>query len=320
MADVQAPTQEQLATARAEADAKAAQLWSGDFDERDLTIPYKREEDEAKDKSSTSEDSTDENGETNDDNTDVTETYADPEPVVTTQDPGDYQPADYSFEVTNKDGKTIKISTPEEAENFADDDENFQTARDLKNFLSKSGKMETKLDRDYEKWEQQKQTYDQQVQTEQERTQTVQSLTSGFEYLISKGLMPAINPSDATKPWLDPETGRPTEIASHPGVKEQIELINYMVKENEARTKAGVPVLTNALDAHNAWKLETGQQVADQEQQQASQRRKSAGARVAATSPNNQQPYVPKGIAVGRSDIFRRGGQSEWAAVIDGQQ
>lgn len=270
--------------------------WDDDFSEEELNIPYKREAgDGVHEDAGTAEEEDKSAGDNLDEEVgqEVAD-YTPPTPVITAQDPGEYQPADYSFEVTLKDGKTQKISTPEEAEALADDPDNFETPKQLMDFINKQNKMNQNLDRDRERYDTQKKTYDDQVKVDQERQQTVQNLTAGFEYLIAKGLMPKINPADAIADWSN------AEIAKHEGVKEQIALINYMTKENEQRQKAGIPVLGSALDAFNAWKLETDSKTASQEQRQAGEQRKAAGARVAGVSPAQQGSIAPKGIAVGR--------------------
>ncbi len=106
-----------------EAADRAAGVWQDDFKDEELTIPYKREE---KDAGNTDDSATTDKGDGTAGGEDVAdaevqEVYTDPAPIVTVEDPGDYTPADYSFEVTLKDGKTVKVSTPEDAEKLADD-------------------------------------------------------------------------------------------------------------------------------------------------------------------------------------------------------
>lgn len=297
MAEPQVPTEEEVKAANAAEEAK----WQGDFKEEYLNIPYKKAAQE--DEPIAGSDETAEDGKDEVDENDIHET---PAPVVTTQDPGEYKPADYSFEVTLKDGKTTKISTPEDAEKLSDDPDNFETPRQLLDFIKKTTQMQNKLDKDYEKWESAKKTHDEQVETETSRQKTVQDLTNGFEYLIAKGYMPQLDPADAVADWNDPE------VAKHAGVKEQIALINYMTKENASREKAGIPVLASALDAYNAWQLDSGRKQEEADKKAAGEARRTAGARVAGVAPTQQAPYVPKGIAVGNPNVLKRG-----AAVWD---
>jgi len=290
-----APTEEQVKAANEAEQAK----WQGDFKEDDLTIPYKREEAEEEQPKPPVKDNTQD-----DDEEEVA--YADPTPVVTVEDPGDFTPEDYSFEVTLKDGKTVKVATPEEAEKLADDPDNFETPKQLMDFINKQNKMNRNLDRDRERWETQKKTYEEQTQTEQQRLETVNNMASEMDYLVSKNLMPAIEKKYLDADWSDPE------IAKQPGVKEQIELLKYMVKENELRLKSKVKPLTSMVDAYNAWKLDTNSKKAEEEHRAAGEARKVAGARVAGVSPAQQGTYVPKGIAVGNPNVLKRG-----AAVWD---
>lgn len=267
----------------------ANNMWASDFAEEDLIIPYKRAEEGADD----GKESGDDKPEPDETDKEVTD-YAPPAPVITVADPGQYTAADYSFDVTLADGKVVKVTTPEEAEKLSDDPDNFETARQLLDFIRKTTQMQSKLDKDYDKWQTKREEYDSQVKTQEERGKTVQTLAAGFEYLIAKGLMPPIDPADALADWFDPE------IAKHEGVKQQIALINYMTKENEQRQKAGIPLLGSALDTFNAWKLEEDTKAANKEQRKAGEARRTAGARVASVSPSQQGTTAPKGIAVGR--------------------
>lgn len=284
-----------------EAADKSAGLWQSDFTDEQLTIPYKREATDEKTEDESDKDSGD--TETAGEDTDATlsEELSEVEPVITVQDPGEYQPADYSFEITDKNGKTVKISTPEEAEKFADDDENFQTAKDLKNFLSKSQRMESKLDHDYEKWEEKKQTFTQQLETETERRETVASYESEFNYLATKGLIPKLSAELRTADWQDPE------IAKNQDVKIYSDILSYLVEENKLRANANVRPMTSIVDAYNAWQLDTTRQKAEDGKKAAGEARKTAGAKVSSGSPAQQGTFVPKGISVGRSNIFARG-------------
>lgn len=299
-------TEEQVTQTQAANEAEMAR-WKDDFSEEELTIPYKREETDGKrtDEETEEEFKTDETAD--DGATEIQDDLpAKPVSVVTTEDPGEYKPADYSFEVTLASGKTAKVTTPEEAEKIADDPDNFETPKQLMEFINKQNKMQRNLDRDYDKWESQKKDHDFQVGQQREREIIVDNLAKGFEYLESKGLIPAIDPKYKL-PGVD--WGVP-DIAKQAGVKEQIALINYMTKENESRIKAGIPPLSSALDAYNAWKLDTNQKDTEKEQKEAGEARKRASSRVAGVSSSQQGSYVPKGIAVGR--VLSRRGAAVW--------
>lgn len=311
--DKPAPTEEQLKAANEAEEAK----WQGDFKEEDLSIPYKREkEDEAKKGTNADDKGTVSDGkEKTEPKTEAVveePEYTEPVPALTVEDPGEYKPADYSFEVTLKGGKTVKVSTPEEADKLSEDPENFETPKQLMDFITKSNKMHRQLDKDYDEWEKKHKTFSEQLETETQRRETIDGYVGEFQYLVSKGKLPAIAKEYVDADWSDPE------IAKQPGVKEQIAILNYMAKENEVRAKAGVKPITSIVDAYNAWREDEGvkQEEADRKAQEeadkaAGEARKAASARVAGVSPTNQGTYVPKGIAVGNPHVFDRGA-AQW--------
>lgn len=300
MAD--APTEEQVKESNEAEEAK----WQDDFQEDDLKVDYKGEQPktEGKPVDEDDEEESEATQEVIDD--EEQEEYDDPEPVVTAQDPGDFQPKDYSFKVTLADGKKVTIKTPEEAEEVGEDPDNFATPKQLMNFITKSNKMINSLERDKEKYDADKKIHDEQVAIETGRAETVNTLASEFEYLETKGLLPKTPAKYRDVDWQDPE------VAKQTGVKEKLEIIDYMVKENEARSKAGVKPITSAIDAYNAFQADTKRTEAETERKQAGQTRKKAGSRVAGVSPSSQGSYVPKGIAVGNPNVLKRG-----AAVWD---
>lgn len=296
MADENTLTEEQ---AKASNEAEMAK-WEGDFKEEDLIVPYKREEDDKGKKTDIATDDKQDSHSEEDEKVEPDEAYVEPTPVVTIQDPGEFKPADYSFSVTDKDGKSITIKTPEEADAFADDEDNFKTAKDFKNFLINSQKMQSKLDRDMEKWQADKDAFNTQKEAEAARTETVNTMAAEFDYLTARKLLPPIAKEYKDADWTDPE------VAKQSGVKEQLDLLNYMAKENEVRQKAGVKPITSIVDAFNAWTLDQSRQTKDNEDKAAGEQRKAAGARVAGVSPTQTGAYVPKGIAVGNPNVLKR--------------
>lgn len=287
------PTEDQIKSAN-EAEM---QRWEGDFPEEDLQVKYKREEDQGEDSKSEVA--------TEDEEEPEHVEYSDPEPVLTTQDPGEYKAADYSFDVTLKDGKTVTIKTPEDADKVAEDPDNFEKPKQLLDFINKATSMRNKLERDYEKWEDSKKTFETQSQTETQRVETVKTFTAEFDYLADKGLLPAIPRELKNADWQDPE------VAKDPVVKQYNEILDYLLKENEVRAKAKIRPLTSIIDAFNAWTLETGKQAATESKKAAGEARKAAGSRVAGVSSSEQKGFVPKGIAVGRTGMFDRN-QAVW--------
>src|SRR5882757_1095474 len=223
--DKPAPTEDQIKAANEAEEAK----WQDDFKDEDLAVPYKREDAKKPDEAEKKPEDPKEDVEAE---PAEEETYTEPAPVVTVEDPGDYKPADYSFEVTLKDGKTVKVSTPDEAEKLSDDPDNFETPKHLMYFINKQNKMNRNLERDYEKWESQKKTFTEQLETETQRRETIDSYIGEFQYLVDEGKIPEIAKEHIDANWFDPE------IAKQPGVKEQIAILKHMEKENSLRAKA----------------------------------------------------------------------------------
>lgn len=289
------PTEDQIKAANEDQEAQ----WAGDFKEEDLTVPYKPKVEEE-----TTEDP--DKDEKLEENTDEEEAViAAPAPVITVQDPGAYEPADYSFETTLANGKTVTIKTPEEAEKLSEDPENFETPKQLLDFIKKTTQMQNKLDKDYSKWEDQKKIFEDQTKLETQRNEAVTAIEAEINYLVGKGKVPK-----AAKEYLDANWSDP-EIAKQPGIKEQIALLNYMTKENAVRAKAGIKPF-GPVDAFTAMQSDTAEQAKLEAAKKAGEARKVAGARVAGVAPSQAGTFVPKGIAVGRPGVFSRG-----AAVWD---
>lgn len=304
MADEDKPTQEQID----EADKAQDEKWQGDFKEEDLKIPYKREEENADkgkaDDKNVSRESTSTVAEDESTSEEQTEDYTEPTPVVTVQDPGEYKPADYSFDVTLADGKTVKISNPEDAEKISEDPDNFKTPKQLLDFIKRSTQMQNKLDKDLERYEEQKNAFDVQTQTQSQRQEIVNNTANEIEYLVEKGKLPKADEKYATANWSDPL------VSKQPGVKEQIALLNYMNKENNLRAKAGIKPF-GPIDALTAMQSDENEQARLKKAKEAGEQRRAASSKVAGVSPTQTGAYVPKGIAVGNPNVFKRN-QAVW--------
>lgn len=245
----------------------------------------------------------------NDDEGQVVEEYNDPEPIVTVEDPGEYTPKDYSFEVTiydeeGKNGKPVKIKSVEEFEELLEKDSNFGSPSALLKAQRQATKMESNSERDKEKWQEAKDKYSSQVESVQAQQEQINNIASEISYLVAKGKLPEVDKKYSNADWSDPD------IAKQPGVKEQVELLNYMRKENDARTKAGLKPLTSALDAYNSLQLEQRDRKVSDVKKRAGEVRKEAGSRIAGNSPS-PVTNSPKGVAVGRGGSLRDL-DSEW--------
>lgn len=299
MADDKKPTEEQVQAANAAEEAR----WQDDFPDEDLAIPYSNDDEDEpadEDKPSDDEDESDEN-----DDEDYEEDYLPPAPVSTEEDPGEFQPGDHSFVAMLADGKQVTVTNPEEADRIAADPENFKTPKELMDFMTKFGKMERAIAREKEQWQDKKDKFEAGKEAEEERMKVVQNIAAEFKYLVEQGELPPVAAKYRNADWSDPE------VAKQPGVKEQKELMNFMVKENEKRQKAGVRVFTSVLDAHNAFKIAQARKESNKQGKESAEARKRAGARISAPSAPGQAPYVPKGIAVGNPNVFKRG-NSQW--------
>lgn len=241
--------------------------------------------------------------ENNDDEGQVVEEYSDPEPIVTVEDPGEYTPKDYSFEVTiydeeGKNGKPVKIKSVEEFEDLLEKDSNFGSPSALLKAQRQATKMESNSDRDKDNWQEKRDKFDSQVESVQAQQEQINNIAAEITYLVGKGKLPEVAKKYSNADWSDPET------AKQPGVKEQVELLNYMRKENDTRVKAGLKPLTSVIDAYNSMQLEQRDKRAGDVKQRASEVRKEAGARVAGNSPA-PVTNAPKGVAVGRGGSLR---------------
>lgn len=231
------------------------------------------------------------------------EEYEEPTPIITAKDPGEFKPKDYSFEVTvydeeGKNGKSVKIKSIDDFEELLDKDANFGTSSALLKAQRLATKMENNAERDQSEWQKKMDDYADQNKAAQDQQDQITNVAKEISYLVSKGKLPAADKKYANADWSDPE------IAKQPGVKEQVELLNYMRKENNARIKAGLKPFGSALDAFNALQLESRDKKAATVKKQAGEARKEAGARVAGSSPAPVS-NAPKGVAVGRGGSLR---------------
>ena len=283
------PSEEQVKAVNEAEKAK----WEDDFPEDQLKVPYSRDakDDDKDDKKADDDDELDANDDID---------YSDPEPVVKTTDPGEYKEADYSFDIT-LDGKTTTIKTPDQATEFADTHAEEFTARNLLDFTRKANKMESNLEKDKQNWESQKEKFDSETTQEQERIDTIQNLANEIQYMITKGLLPDIADEYKTADWTDPE------VAKQPGVKEQIELVNYMTKENNARAKMGVKPFNSMTEAYNSMMLEQGRGEKDASKKKSDEARKKVASTVSRPSATSEGARKsPKGIAVGNPNVLKR--------------
>lgn len=265
--------------------------WEDDYDAKDLAIPYSREDVKEEDKQEPETEQEEENEE------DIPEA-PELEQTVTLEDPGNYEAKDYSFDYTI-DGKSYKIVNSEDVDKIPDEDLEKLKASELSSLIRRANLIDTKHDKDEEEFNKKKDAYSEQSQEEQNRVDTTIRLAAEFDYLESKGHIPPVPEELQDKDWTSPK------IASREGVKERKEILDYMHKENVQRAKLGLKPIDSVLDAFNAFSLENNRKVDQERTKQAGEARKAAGSRVSAPTNNQPASMVPKGIAVGRTNVFR---------------
>ena len=286
MTDIVAPSKEQVEAANATEHAK----WDDDFDKADITIPFSREE--------VKEEESEEKEEELEAPEDID--YSEPEPVIKTEDPGEFKPNDYSFTVETLDGVKTKITTPDQAEEFINANaDNLSVAQQM-SLMRKTTAMENSQNKDLDKYQTQKDKYDSELKLDTERQENISNLANEIQYMITKGLLPAIDDAYKTADWSDPM------VAKQPGVKEQIELVNYMTKENNERSKAGVKPFSSMIDAYNDMQREQGKDEKAEAKERSDKARKEVAGKSSAPSASSTGIQAPKGIAVGNPNVFKR--------------
>lgn len=225
--------------------------------------------------------------------------------VPKTADPGEYKPADYGFEVQiyDKDGnnpKTRKITSLEQWDDLLESDPNLGSASALLKAQRNATKMETSGDRDKRDYDAKKATFDAELTEIATRRAAVDTMTNEIGYLQARGDLPAVAKEYVDADWSDPE------IAKKPGVKEQLQVLNYMRDENKRRVAANLKPMTSILDAFNAFQIDQAKKGNTTRRQQAGEQRKAAGARVAGVSSGSPSASAaPAGVSVGRGGSLR---------------
>lgn len=238
------------------------------------------------------------------------------EPVVQTQvveieDPGEFKPQDYSFEVVtfDEDGKkpkTVKVTSIEQWDELLEGEANLGSSAAVGKAFRAAQKMDANLERDRAAHESAVKEYEAAVESSQVRTQRNDNIFNEMNYLIGKGDLPKLTVEERDNlDWDDGDV-----VKAHPNIKPHKELLNYMRRENGTRDKAGLAPLSSVLDAFNAMQLDTRRKADTEKETKVAEARKQAGARVASGSPGPTSAVSPKGIAVGRVGDLGRLGQN----------
>lgn len=212
-----------------------------------------------------------------------------------TEDPGDFKPGDYSFEVKTTDGKTHKISAPEDIDSFAaklDDDPELITASQFSIFNRKSALMEQGIASDKKEFDANKETFDKEQAVQETRESALKQWNNEINYLAKEGKLPDISEANNRADWSDPE------VAKDPAVKARLDLLAWMNQENEKRMSAGLEPTKSLVDAFNNRRLEQIETKDKEQEKTDTQKRRERGSRVGGNAPYAPPPAT-KGSIVG---------------------
>lgn len=199
-----------------------------------------------------------------------------PQPTQVVEDPGEFQPKDYSFDVTLADGSVIKIEKPEDIANIPQDAD-FGSPKNFLEVQANYSKMVSGIDADKREYEANKKTFDDQQAQVQQQEEYIASIENSIKYLETKGSLPPVPAQYEDADWNN------SEVAKQPGVKERVEIFTHMAKENAARSQHGLPPMT-ALEAYSELKNKAFEEAQAQRTQQQNDKRKKQGAMVGGQS------------------------------------
>lgn len=198
----------------------------------------------------------------------------------TVPDPGEFQPKqDYSFEVTTTDGKTVKISSQEEADKFAerlDNEEGLVSASQFAKFTRLTARMDVGVERERADYQAEREKFELQQAQEKVRNEQIIQWNNELNYLQAKGLLPEI-PADKNADWL--------KNREDPAVKARMDIFEWMDKENQARRSAGIGEVTSAVDAYQLMKAEQSVDEQKTERKRETTERQARGKMVSSSSP-----------------------------------
>jgi hypothetical protein len=218
--------------------------------------------------------------------------------VSSLEDPGEFQPGDYSFEVQvydedGKNPKAKKIASVDDWDALLETDPNLGSAAALLKAQRLASKMEQAQEREQAEYNAKLKAYNDEQARVDQQVEQLGKWQKQFDYLTTRGDLPKIAAKYQDADWSDPE------VAKQPGVKEQLAIIDFMKKENTARRKAGVDEITSILEAFSEYDRANLKRSNTEATKQAGEQRRAAGAKVAGTTPAPVSA-APKGVMVGR--------------------
>lgn len=226
------------------------------------------------------------------------------EAVEYVDDPGDFTPGDYSFEVMvydqeGKNGKVHKIADLDAWDALLETEPNLGSSAAVLRAERAAQRMDRGVERDKRDYDARRAEYDEAVKAQEQRDATTLQWQQELDYLVNKGELPPM-PAElhvSKANWKDPK------VAGQPAVKAQLALLDYFRNENAQRAKVGLAPMTSLLDAYNGYARQQEQQQARSNRQAAATARKEAGGKVAASAPK-PATTAPRGIAVGRVGVL----------------
>lgn len=225
-----------------------------------------------------------------------TVTAKDDQPATQLEDPGDFTPSDYSFDIELADGTKMHISKPEDIDRLPEDAD-FGTPANLLKVQSNFNKMTIGLDNDKREYEAKKQAFETESASQQAIAKNVENMVNGLNYLETKGKLPKYDQKYETADWSDPE------VAKQPGIKERLELLEYRANENVLREKAGLEPMT-ITEAFTQRELEGYQAKQEQQRNTQNDKRKAQGAMVGGASAAPAQ-NIPDDLIIGEGGSTR---------------
>ncbi len=238
-----------------------------------------------------------------DDSTEPTEAPEPEEPQAQVEyldDPGDFTPSDYSFEVVTYDQeganpRSHRVKSLEDWDDLLDSAPNFGTGAAMLKAERAAQRMDRGIENDRREYERQKVEYDEAVKAQEESNRATMQWQNELDYLVAQGDLPPM-PAEyhvSRADWKKPD------VARQPAVKAQMELLAYFRTTNAARTKAGLAPMTSLLDAYQGMENQKLKTANAATRQQASDNKKAAAAKVSGSAPR-PATAAPKGIAIGR--------------------
>lgn len=199
-------------------------------------------------------------------------------PVPQITDPGEFQPQDYSFELTLADGTKHTITKPEDIDNLPEQPE-FASIKDHTQFINNYSRMVNGIDADKRQWENDTKAWNETQESVKAQEEYFSQVDSSMKYLEQSGKLPAVPPQYVEADWSDPE------VQKQPGVKERVEIIEYMAKENAKRDALGLPKM-DVLSAHSEMRnKQYEEQQATQGKARADHRKKQGAMVTGASAP-----------------------------------